>query len=172
MTTNKTATYHKITVNRKQTIGQAIDSLGYDTKYINSDVAKTLKNKGPKTVEVEMFTLGKEATNEEVRQEYDKRGLVADPFATIALLKKQPALLEEKKYIVVQLEGNDYIAFGRWLERYVYCRRLVSGWFGRWWFAGRKISKSLDSRSLGSSESLETWPLEELEINGVKYRKV
>lgn len=145
---------YSLTINRKQTLKQALKKLGYN-QYINSDVEVPLV--GDKKVEVELFTLGKYASQEEIKQEYQKRNLVADPLAIITLLIKHPKiLLEEKRKIGIPLEGNDYMTFGLWDGgRCVSVDRFDDGWGDDCWFGGsRKFldTKVLDTPVLESSD--------------------
>lgn len=95
------------------------------------------------------------------------------------LLKQQDKFPKEWReyYLVFPKLLDDYrnreVACFRWRDesqRWVLLFNLVDSYFNRdARFVGPR--ESLDSLPLGSSESLEVLPLE-LEINGVKYRKV
>jgi hypothetical protein len=125
-------------IDRKKSIEQLIKKLGYK-EYIDENILKTLKNKGPKEGEIEFFTLGKYVSNTELLKEYETRGLTPDLGATITYLIENPQVLDEKKYIGIQLEDNSFAAFFRWDDgRYVYVRRIGHVWFDFWWFIGVK----------------------------------
>lgn len=147
--TEKTMTKSKT----KMTLEQQIKTLGFEDNYIDLDVVKEIKD--PKTKgEIEFFQMGKTATNQEVLNEYEKRGLIPDPFVFIKYLKKNPKILDEKKYIGIQLENSIYVAFDGWDgERRVGRGRSDGGWGGGWWFAGRRPRKS-STWKLGHSD---TW---------------
>lgn len=159
-------------INRKQTIQQAVDSLKYESVYINPDVK--IPNIGPKDIELEFFTLGKDATNDEIRAEYEKRGMVPDFFATIAYLKEHPEVLEEKKYIGIQLEGNCCAIFRRWDgRRSVRVRQRGSGWGGHWWFPCRRKSLELELPNTSGTQSLDlTRAIEICKENGLTVSKI
>lgn len=133
---------YKVKVNRKQTAKQALRGLGYK-KYVKESVVKTFKNEGKVNCEIELFYLGKYATNKEVEQEYKKRDLVPDFYATVAFLKKNPEILEEKKCIGVNYSDNKFANFRHWVS-FICCKVVVdscdAGWDGRWWFAGLRKS--------------------------------
>ncbi len=135
-------------INRKQTLKQAISSLGYK-EYLNDKVVESIKNTGNKNVEVEFFTLSKYVTIQKVLDEYKKRGLIPDPFAVIQYLKENPEFLDKKRYIGVQLTDNRFVTFHRLLgERDVNCGRSDHDWLDLWWFAG--VRKS-GTEKLGNS---------------------
>jgi len=134
---------------RKQ-LQKLLDSLNYGSTYIadNFEIPPKGKTKG----KVELFTLGEYATTEEVKQEYENKGLVPDLYAVIAYLKDNPDVLEEKEFIGVQLERNNYCMFDRWdVRRRVYCLRYVNDWYDNGWFAG--VRKSSDTGKLGTRKA-------------------
>lgn len=160
-------------INRKQTIKQVIDSLKFEYQYINPDVR--VPNQGAeeiKSIDIEFFNLGKYATNQEVIDEYQKRGLEPDVFAVIQYLKENPKELEEKKWIAVKLGREDYLTFNRdfFDERHVNCNRINSFWDGGWWFTG--VRKSLDTRELGTSWSRILGHLDKVELEIKEIRKL
>jgi len=106
--------------------------------------------------ELEFFNLGKNVTNQEIINAYHERGLVPASFVELAnYIKKNPKILEEKKWIATVWDFNDdvlsYAAFRRWVgERGVLVSRSGRGWGDGWWFAGlRKSSETLGSKTFG-----------------------
>lgn len=141
-------------VNRKKTIKELLDQLGYK-QYINESVLKTIKNEGEKEVEVEFFNLGKYATNLEVLEEYKKRNLVPDVGALITYLIENPQMLDKKYYIGVEMENNVFVSFLRWGDEHgVSVGQSDRGWRDEAWVGGRRKSSTLET-----SELSETLPL-------------
>lgn len=156
-------------INRKKSIRELINELeskGFKKWYINDEVLDSLENKGPKTGEVEFFNLGKYATNSEVIQEYEKKGLEPDIGAVLTHLISKPSEVDDK-WIAVQMPDNSYVYVfrGSGVVRVVFVHRFDRGWGDGWWFAGRRKSSKLETKT-----SLDTLPLV-LEINGIKYRR-
>lgn len=155
-------------VNRKQTLKEAIDSLGYEYVCISPDVK--VENKGEEDVEIELVNFGKNMTNEGLRTEFKSRGLESDLFATIQYLKENPDVLKEKKYIGVLLDGSFFAAFRWWLDgRDVSVDQFDNCWGDGWFFP--LVRKSLKSKKLKSLDTLNLELPDKLEINGVTYIK-
>jgi hypothetical protein len=168
--------------------------------YINEEMALSApQNSG----EIELFTIGKYITDDELEKEYESRGLV--PASIISLCEYEKTNQEDldKKQSVGTHWKDDkgnwcYAAFGLWRgERGVDILRSVGVWGVDWWFGAvrpkafnfpksalpeseklvsgtmqRKnngLRKSLDLKT--SEKLLDSLPLE-LEINGVKYKKL
>lgn len=156
-------------VNRKLTIKQLLNKLPFENKYLNEEVVKNLKNEGPEEVEMEFFQLAKYAINSEVLEEFKKRNLIPDAGALITYVLDNPKILEEKKYIGVQLEDNNYLTFDRWRgRRGVRCDRDGNGWYDGWVFGG--VRKSSDPVTLGTSAVLEFLDTLELGIKNLRER--
>lgn len=142
--------------NRKSTIKELLKILNYK-EWLDQSVLATLKNEGEKEVELEFFKLDKYVSISELQKEYESRNLSPDLGATIQYLIKNPKVLDEKKYIGVQMEDNKYATFSRHVdERGVYVYQNVYDWRGGWWFAG--VRKSSETKALGTNS--ETLPLE------------
>lgn len=96
---------------------------------------------------VEFFTLGRTVTNDEVLDEYKRRGLVPDVLAVIAYLKENPKFLDKKKYIGIQLNEDNHVTFyhGDGVRGVLVGRGDVV-WNDSWLFGG--VRKSLDTRTL------------------------
>lgn len=151
---------YKITVDRSLTPQQALDKLGF-TQYVDKDILKTMPIFKTKEVEIEFFKLDEYHTTEEANKEYNKRGLIPDPLALIALLTEQPDILDEKKWIAVQWDDKSYAAFDRWdAKRIVDVNRYDFNWDDYWWFAG--VGKSLGN--LETKALVELGLLERIKI--------
>lgn len=143
------------------------------TMYVNENVLET----APETSgELVFFNFEKkDATAQEVDDEYEKRGLApagAVHLGTWAEEHKD----DERKYFASQWKDKKgrfcYLAFHGWGgERYVGCREYAFDWYGTWWFAGVRKSSALKT----SEKPSNALPLElpaELTINGRTYRAV
>lgn len=107
---------------------------------------------------LEIFTLDKYVTDDELEKEYESRGLVvAPPYALIKAYKDS----QPQKYIATHwkdAKGNwYYIAFSRWHggERRVHVNRHGSWWGGYWWFVGLRKSSKLETSALSEIETLD-----------------
>lgn len=113
---------------------------------------------------LEYFTLGRFASTQEVADEYKKRGLVpAHPLALAAVAEK------DGRFLATQWHSDGWCCavFGRWGGgREASVNRFGLDWRGRWLFAG--VPQVASESQHSASDAL---PLE-LEINGVKYRRV
>lgn len=108
-----------------------------------------------------------------------KQGITTGKEDTYYLLEHQNEIPKEwREYYLIfpeylqdrgrgrRVGGLDWYG-GRWV--------LDFGWLRDGFRRSARFARpreSLDSRTLGASESLESWPLEILTINGVKYRRV
>lgn len=108
--------------------------------------------------EIELFTLGKYVTDDELEKEYESRGLVpADVFAVGAWSEENT----DKEYVATHWKNAQgkwcFAAFRRWYdERSVDVSRGDLDWYGGWWFAGVRKSSALES----SEQSSDTLSLE------------
>lgn len=126
------------------------------TIYGDKEVIENIPLAGEGTLEV--FTLGKYVSDDELEKEYTARGLVpAGPFIMVEYLKTS-----DKKYLGTHwkdAKGNwCFASFGlSFGERRVLVGRVGLGWRDFWWFAGlRKLSpESSDTLT----PALETQPL-------------
>lgn len=156
-------------INRKKSIKSLITDLGYK-EYLDQDVLKTLKNKGEVNVEVELFTLGKYVTNEQLTVEYASRNLTPDVGAMLTYLIENPAILDKKTWIATGLSNSSYVSVDRWGgERLVSVSQRGGYWGVDWWFAGvRKVSAE-GSATVPSSDTLPSALPDTLVINNVTY---
>lgn len=159
----------------KKTIEQLVKASKYD--YANSNITQSnfpLESVHP---EVEIVKIGKYLTTEEVLAELSKQGF--SPATMTDLLHfgiQYPD--EQRKYPIVALGSVWARPIGNPNVGYLYGnsdnRRLDLDWFNAQWGADYRflaVRKSpSDSGELGTESSV-TWPLETLEINGIKYRR-
>jgi hypothetical protein len=135
-----------VTVDRSQSLASAIESLKFDSVYVSDKFKEHYRQPwgtGTEEVEIELFTLGRFASNEEAVKAYEQRNLVPDVLATAAFIKANLSVLDEKGYVAVNLPDSCYVAFSRrGGGRRVGCGRCGTGWNGGGWFAGRPARKS------------------------------
>lgn len=133
----------------KSTPRDLLEKSGY-TIYANE---KVLANAPMGEVgEVEIFTVGRYISDDELESEYEKRGLIPANLPSLESVK------DKKDLIATHWKDADgnwcFASFGRWGDsRRVHVRRGDCDWGGSWWFAGLRkpseISPSyLDTRIL------------------------
>lgn len=157
----------KITINPKLTLEQLVKKGNYNYNYVNSEFK--LPGAINKAAEFELIQEKTLITTQEL---WDKYGSELATIREVLEFGHQHPDAQRKDFIVgiekvgelfwcAVLRGDDSrrgldvrqdLPVGQWDDVFRFLRR-----------------KSLDSGKLGSSVS---WPLEELEINGIKYRKV
>ncbi|MCF7831524.1 MAG: hypothetical protein K9M36_01395 [Candidatus Pacebacteria bacterium] len=130
----------KVTVNRKRSGKEALKATGR-TLYVTDEVVDAMPKGEGETAEVYFFKVGSSLTDEELDQEYEKRGLKpADPYSQAAVNEADPAFADEHPNGTHWKDQNGkwcFAAFGRFSGgRRVFVYRYVHGWNGRWWFAG------------------------------------
>lgn len=115
---------------------------------------------------LELFTLGKYVTDDELQKEYDARGLTpAHPDVIAEYVLANPDFAE--KYVSTHWKDGTgmwcFAAFGRWRDgRYVSVDRGDGDWRDGWWFAGLRKSSALATEPSSGTLSLEL-RLEKLE---------
>ncbi|MBP6925686.1 MAG: hypothetical protein KBC22_01350 [Candidatus Pacebacteria bacterium] len=130
----------KVTVNRKRSGKEALKATGRNLCITDEVVDAMPKGKG-ETTEVYFFKVGRSLTDEDLDQEYEKRGLKpADPYSQAAVNEADPAFADEHPNGTHWKDGNGkwcFAALGRFRgDRGVYAGRYDSRWLGSWWFAG------------------------------------
>lgn len=107
--------------------------------------------------EVKCFTIGRTVTTEELKEEYEIRGL--EPANINSLVK----IIDKYKLIATIWDDNGqcYVAFNRWRdERLVIVHRNDHNWHKSWWFCGtKKIPFNKPKPSLEPSTSELSDPL-------------
>lgn len=119
---------------------------------------------------IELFTLEKNISDDELEKEYKNRGLIpASPEAILKLNSDKPIGTHWKDAEGVWCFAA-FIRF-RWDDgRGVQVYRRVSDWFVGWWFCGIKKEPSLALENQNSSDTrLQTF-VSELEILIKKYK--
>lgn len=139
-------------------------------QYVDNDVLATAPRSSEKS-KVELFTVGKYITDEELEKEYEKRGLVP------ATLDELVSMYGTKEYIATHWKNADgtwcYIAFDRWDdERGVYVNRRGRGWDDYWWFAGVRKSSELKSSELSDTLFLDAAIQKVKDAGYVIYKKI
>lgn len=145
---------------------EALKSTGHKM-YVDEEVAKTSpENSG----EIELFTIGKYISDDDLKKEYESRGLV--PAGITALCEYDLAhrdIMDEKHWVAIHWKDCNgkwcFAAFDQLDDdgRDVNVRRRGDDWHDGWWFAGvRKLvlnpsdtQNSLDTESLGLSAAIE-----------------
>lgn len=145
---------YKLEVNSSLSNQELIDSLKIK-KYVDEDVVSSMPRSVNGMLDIEIFKIGKSVTNDELENEFSKRGLKAiDPYS-LALFYKD----NFDKYDFLGSHWKDendewcYIAFYRLYDdgRYVRVYRYDRGWFDDWWFAGVRKSSEIKPSVLSKS---------------------
>lgn len=135
-----------VRVDRNQTPQEALDATKR-CQYTDKKVVESMPKGEGEEVEVFFFWVCRLISNDDLPKEYDRRGLVPDPYAQIAVNEADPAFADDHPNATHWKDSCGkwcYSAFRRWFddERCVYVFRFVFDWFGGWWFAGvRKYQK-------------------------------
>lgn len=110
--------------------------------HIDKSVVATMPRNGEglhHNVDVVFFRLGRHVSDEELAKEYERRGLVSDPYAQAAVNGSYMLFADEYP------NGTHWKDKGRWCsvafyrahgKRKVSCISYEHGWEGHWWFAG------------------------------------
>ncbi len=130
----------KVTVNRNRSGKEALKATGR-TLYVTDDVVDTMPKGEGETAEVYFFKVGRSLTDEELDQEYEKRGLKpADPYSQAAVNEADPAFADKNPNGTHWRDENGkwcFAAFYRFRGgRYVGVHRGGDRWGDIWWFAG------------------------------------
>lgn len=152
-----------------------LDSLKFD--YCNENIADLFPYE-PTTREIEVFNFGRVVTSDEAIKEMAAKGYTPATASELFDWYAAHKDWQPQPYCGVVALGS-VATFGRdqracrvWLgdsERDANLHWFGRAWLGYYWFAfGRESTQTSEPLHLHS----ETWPLDELEINGVKYRKV
>jgi len=127
-------------VNRTQSPQEALDATGRKQYTIQSVVEAMPRGEG-ESVDLKFFELEYEPTTTELDDEYERRGLKADPFALSKHMEDDPAFADDRPVACQwDLDGNgvaSYATFLRWYgERYVIVNRHDDRWPCYYRFAG------------------------------------
>lgn len=135
----------RVKVNRAQTAYEAIDAIS--GRYKSIDLPDGILEAAPKNEcsfakKLHFFTLGREANNDEVQQEYEKRGLrPADVWEICAFNAQHSNFATDRPNAVLfwEVDGRCwYVAFGVSDDgiRFVAVKYVVDLWSYDWWFMG------------------------------------
>lgn len=125
------------------------------TQYVDNTVLETAPT-GSGTLE--LFTIGKYVSEDELEKEYEVRGLFPAPLNVLLEADVKEDVNKDHKYIGTHwkdAKGNwCYAMFSRWCgKREVCVSRHGGGWDDDWWFAGVR-KNALSSGTQPSSDSL------------------
>lgn len=109
--------------------------------YVDNKVVETMPRGEGEQTEVVFFTLGRYISDDDLKKEYEKRGIKpADPYSLAAINRDDPAFADAKPNCTHWKDGDGkwcYAAFSRWHGgRRVDVIRNDRDWYGTWWFAG------------------------------------
>lgn len=137
-----------VKVNRHLEPARVIDATGR-VKYVNDDVLMSMPNAGEGEEDVFFFKLGKYVSVDELDREYERRGLVPDPYAQAQANADDPAFADEHPNGGQWRDSKGracYIAFSRrGDERYVRVDRNGHDWDDYWWFGGVRKPQTLEA---------------------------
>ena len=135
----------RVIVNRGQARQQMIDSTGRKQD-IDKEVLETmpLQGTGIEEVDVYFFFPSRYLTIDEQEKKLAAAGLEPDYYAQVQVNIDDPSFADEHPN-GAQWDNKDgqasYVAFYRYGgARSVRVHRRDRGWYGDWWFAGRKVS--------------------------------
>src|SRR3990167_1577234 len=140
-----------------KTFKQQCEEKGYKVYCDDDEIANLPKKKEGK---IEVFTLKKYVTDDELQKEYESRGLTpADPYSLLDFW-------DGEEYIATHWKDADgkwcYSAFNRWYDgRGVRVSRRGSDWHGNWFFAGVKKELTVN----GNGEDLKDKILGKKEVD-------
>lgn len=103
---------------------------------------------------IEVFTVGKYTSDNDLEKEYEVRGLIpADPVSILTYWKDS-----DIKYLVTHWKDAEgkwcFSTFHDWRGgRSVFVRRSGDGWYDGWWFAGVRKSELGTSVTQTSSDT-------------------
>lgn len=129
-----------VSVNRERAPEAAIAATNRK-QYVTASVVKTMPRGEGSEEEIILFKVGCDLTDEELKQEYELRGLVpASPFGLAALNESDPAFADDHPNATVWIDSEGkwcYAAFYRWDDdRSVNVYRGDDDWGDGWFFAG------------------------------------
>lgn len=130
----------RVNVNRTRTPHEALTATGRK-QYATDSVVRTMPKGQGDEEDVHFFKLGHWISDDDLENEYEKRGLkAADPYSLAAVNEADPAFADERPNSTHWKDASGkwcYAAFHRWSDgRYVYVDRYGDDWNGFWWFAG------------------------------------
>ncbi|MFA4819052.1 MAG: hypothetical protein WC621_04380 [Patescibacteria group bacterium] len=135
-----------VKVNRKQSPVQVIDATGR-VKYINDDTLASMPSEGAEEVDMYFFKLDKYVSVDDLDREYERCGLVPDPYVQLQANTDDPAFADEHPNGGQWRDSQGracYIAFGRDGDgRNVGVRRSSLDWHDDWWFGGVRKPQTL-----------------------------
>ncbi|OGG73207.1 hypothetical protein A3A38_02325 [Candidatus Kaiserbacteria bacterium RIFCSPLOWO2_01_FULL_53_17] len=129
-----------VNVNRARTPQEALKATGRNV-YANDSVVKTMPKGEGDEAEVHFFKHSRWISDDDLEEEYEKRGLTAvDPYSLAAVNEADPGFADTHPNGTHWKDANGkwcYAAFDRWLDgRRVNVHRRGNDWRGDWWFAG------------------------------------
>ncbi len=142
-----------------KTLQQLLNESGF-IQYINKEVVNSApKLKLKKGAKIYFFKLDKYYTDDELKEEYEKRGLI--PCDAYMLAKQAKDFISEKKYLFTHWKDQDnkwcFAAFGEWDGggRRVSVDSYGSRWFDHWWASGVRKSFALGNKPSSETQSLD-----------------
>lgn len=135
-----------VKVNRNRSAKEALKATGRNL-YVTDSVAKNMPKAESDEVEIILFKIGRQISDNDLDKEYELRGLKpVDPYSLAALNEADPAFADEHPNGTHWKDADDkwcFAAFRRWVdERRVGVDRDDDVWNDDWWFAGVRKSTS------------------------------
>ncbi|MEK7509154.1 MAG: hypothetical protein AAB605_00395 [Patescibacteria group bacterium] len=129
-----------VQVNRARAPQDALKATGRNL-YVNDAVVKTMPKGEGDEAEMHFFKLDRWTSDEDLKQEFDKRGFkAADPYSLAAVNEADPVFADTHPNGTHWKDASGkwcYAAFYRWHDpHHVHVHRHGHDWSGRWWFAG------------------------------------
>ena len=147
-----------VMVNRSISPERVLRSMGR-VLHVDSSVVATMPRGGGgiAAVTVVFFNLGFIANSESVAQEYDRRFLIPDPYALIAVNLANPGLVDTFSNGTQWQDNQGFWCFVNFTvtdgKRVVNAYRRMIDWYDDWYFGGVRKSDGLPGRSLENRRS-------------------
>ena len=131
-----------VAVGRSLTPQEALTATGRK-QYVDDEVVATMPRGEGNEGETVFFKLDRWVSDDELKKEYELRGLIPEvPYTLAAINAADPAFADNHPSVTHWRDAGGrwcYVAFRRWHdERRVYVRRYDGQWHDSWWFAGRR----------------------------------
>jgi len=135
---SKKIVVRNVPVERGRNPEKIIDDTGFNQRDIDYEVLHTMPDSEHNEVHVHFFKVGRRLTFDDLKKEYELRGLVPNPRAQAAVNERDPSFVDEHPN-GSQWGDKCFLTFYRWIddELNVRCDRdNGGGWHEDWWFAG------------------------------------
>lgn len=138
--------FRTVKVDRTRSAKEALKATGR-SQHLNDSVVSNMPKAESDEVELVLFKIGREVTDEELDKEHELRGTKpADPYSLSAINEADPAFADKCPNGTHWKDNNGKwccVIFGRGgVERYVDVRRCGVRWVDVWYFAGVRKSSS------------------------------